>query len=176
MTERIEPPGTGTERDQLVTFLDYYRATLLLKAEGLTDDQAMAKSCPPSTLSIVGLVRHMAEVERWWFDVWWLDRSAEALYCTDAEPDGDLLPSAAVSLAEARATLIDEIARSNQRIAAAEDLDQLAAHAQVTPYPDRPAGWQPNMRWILIHMIEEYARHCGHADLLRESIDGLTGD
>ncbi len=176
MISRIEPPATATERDLLVAFLDYYRATLQIKAQGLTDEQASMRSCPPSELTIVGLIRHSAEVERYWFDTWWRDVESAELYSTAAEPAGDLLFSGTVSLSDALATLRAEIARSQESIAGVTDLDLLARHAPVAQVAGQPASWQPSLRWILIHLVEEYARHCGHADLLREAIDGETGD
>lgn len=172
MIERIEPPAQADEQTLLISFLDYYRATLLLKAEGLSDDQARRAVVPPSDLNLMGLVRHMAEVERHWFQRCFIEADSPSIYYSDQDPDGDMHPGDSDSLAEAFATFNREVARSREITAAARP-EQVSKH--VSTHPER-AGFQPSMRWILIHMIEEYARHCGHADLLRECIDGATGD
>jgi uncharacterized damage-inducible protein DinB len=160
----------GGERELLLSFLDWYRAILIRKCEGLTDAEARSANCQPSILSPVGLVRHMAEVERNWFRRWFEGTDAPPLYYSDDAPDGDLEVEGA-TVAESMAALLAEIEHAEALVEAAPSLDQVAAGTS----PSRP-GWQPNLRWILIHLIEEYARHCGHADLLRERIDGATGD
>ncbi|MDP2293349.1 MAG: DinB family protein [Actinomycetota bacterium] len=174
MTELAPDPEllpAGDEAALLHSFLDYYRTILLRKAEGLTDAQARLV-LPPSDLTVLGLVRHMAEVERGWFRRRFMAHDAPFLFCTDDDPDRDFHVTDADSLADALVALRAEIdfARESTRSAA---MDTLAA---AVPPTQRIAGWQPNLRWILIHMIEEYARHCGHADLLREAADGATGD
>ena len=158
----------------LAAFLDYYRASLLLKAEGLTDDQARTASVPPSDLNIMGLVRHMAEVERNWFQRWLVEADAPSIFCSDADPDEDrdLHPLPSDTLARSIAVLQREI-EASRRLSAGVDLDTPAAHIGTPP---NWAGFNPSLRWILVHMIEEYARHCGHADLLRQCLDGATGD
>ena len=171
--ERIEPPDSADERTMLTAFLDYYRATLLLKAEGLTDAQARAATVEPSDLSIMGLIRHMAEVERSWFRRWFLEEDAPPLYYGDHDRDGDLHPGSDDTLAEAIAAYTAEIDRAREITAAANSLDERSAHTSTEPERD---GFRPDLRWILVHMIEETARHCGHADLIRERIDGATGD
>lgn len=167
MDERTDPKMAADELTTLVEFLDYYRATLLLKVDGLTDDQARQCGCPPSTLNLMGLVRHMADVERGWFRRTLTGESAPPLFYTDDNPEGDMQPGDADTLGAAVNALSTEIgiARGNVR---ALSLDHMAA-------AERTWG-HPNLRWIMVHMIEEYARHCGHADLLREHIDGSTGD
>ncbi len=156
----------------LVAFLDYYRASLILKSDGLTDDQARMCAVPPSDLNITGLIRHMAEVERAWFQRWFIEAEAGPLFYSDHDEDGDIHAGPSDTLADAVAALEREIKRS-QEITATAQPDDVAKHVATDP---ARAGFQPNMRWILNHMIEEYARHCGHADLLRECIDGVTGD
>lgn len=165
--ERVEPQMAADERTTLVEFLDYFRATVALKADGLSDEQARTRSVPPSVLSVMGIVRHLAEVERHWFRRIWLGDDAPPLFCTDAQPDLDIETTPTSTMAEASAALAAEIAAARAAIVGAP-LDRLSA----------VAGRQghPNLRWILVHMIEEYSRHCGHADLLRETIDGSTGD
>jgi Protein of unknown function (DUF664) len=168
MIERVEPLMGADEARTLDDFLEYFRATLFLKVAGLTDEQARTAACPPSPLNLMGIVRHMAEVERNWFR-WVLsgDADAGAIYYTDDDPDGDMFPPPDATLAEAAGTLEHEIVEA-RRLRAGVPLDQMSA------VPRRDG--HPNLRWILVHMIEEYARHCGHADLLREAIDGTTGD
>jgi uncharacterized damage-inducible protein DinB len=167
MVERIEPQLASDEFTTLSQFLDYYRATLLIKVEGLTNDQARVRGCPPSTLSLMGLVRHMADVERSWFRRVLTGEEAAPIFYTQADIDADMNPSPLDTLDEAVTALINEIEVANRNVAGLP-LDQLATLGRDDVYP--------NLRWIMVHMIEEYARHCGHADLLRESIDGTTDD
>jgi uncharacterized damage-inducible protein DinB len=174
MTELPTDPGElphGSEPELLAAFLDWYRAILIRKCEGLTDAEARSANCEPSILSLLGLVRHMADVERSWFRCWFEGVDAPPVFFTDDDPDGDLIPGEADTVAEAVAALRAEIEHADSLVAAASSLDQVSAGTS----PGSP-GWQPNLRWILVHLIEEYARHCGHADLLRERIDGATGD
>ena len=156
----------------LTAFLDYYRASLLLKLEGLDDAEARTASVPPSILTLTGLVRHMSEVERAWFQRWMLDADAPPIYYTDERPDGDLEVGSDDTIADAVAVWQAEvdIART---VTSGAGLDDLSARAGTTGHWE---GFHPSLRWIMVHMIEEYARHCGHADLIRECIDGVTGD
>jgi uncharacterized damage-inducible protein DinB len=165
---RVDPALAADERTTLVEFLDYYRASLAIKAHGLDDVQAATASCPPSILTITGLVRHMAEVERSWFQRTFVGRDAPPIWYTAERPDGDLdLVDEHTSLAASLERWRAEIAVADTIIATA-DLDSTSARESW--------GRTVSMRWILVHMIEEYARHCGHADLLRERIDGVVGD
>ena len=158
------------ERSVLVGYLDYHRAVLARKAEGITEADARMAGCPPSGMTLLGLIRHMAAVERAWFRDVLMGEDIAPLYYGQGHPtgdiDGDWHPSLNDTLGEAFASYWREIAIANANIAATP-LDGAAANAG-----DRPT----NLRRILVHMIEEYARHCGHADLLREPIDGVTGD
>jgi hypothetical protein len=133
--KRPEPSTTADERTLLTGFLDYQRQTLLLKCAGLTPEQLITRATPPSTLSLLGLVRHLTKVEAGWlqerFDG---GDDAETVYGPAAELDA------------------------------------------ITARPHRRTGEHFSLRWILIHLIEEYARHNGHADLLREAIDGVVGE
>ena len=167
MIERTDPDLASDERATLTQFLEWYRATVFLKVEGLTDEQAARRATPPSPLSLLGIVRHMAEVERAWFRRRFAGETAPPIYYTDDDRDGDMFPPRDATLAEAIATIETEIAAA-RTIADAASLDQ---HGAVLL-----DGEPVNMRWILVHMIEEYARHCGHMDLLREAVDGQTGD
>ncbi len=161
--DRVKPAYDVDERTTLDGWLEFHRRTLLWKCEGLTDDQLRLRAVPPSELSLIGLVRHMAEVERGWFgDRFGLDTSE--LYCTDDDPDGDFDVDDA-DVATDLATYRREI-EGIRAAAGAFDLDQA----------ESPRGTRYTLRWIYTHMIEEYARHNGHADLLREVIDGATGD
>ncbi len=164
--DRPAPPLTGGEREMLRGFLDFHRATLALKCEGLTDEQLRLRSSPPSTLSLLGLVRHMAEVERVWFRrvingeelplVWSEDGDYQAAY----DPAG-------ATRAEAFAAWQAEVEHSRRIELAADSLD-------VTGYQAR---WdaEVSLRLVMLHLIHEYARHNGHADFLREAIDGTVG-
>ena len=175
MSGRIEPPMQADERTTLTTFLDSFRSTLLEKAADLTDGEARRAACPPSDLSLLGLIRHMADVERWWFRrVWADDASATALFHSEAhptgDPDGDLHPTEDDTMAAAVDTWLTEVEHARDAVARERSLDTVAAMTM------RDGRQSPSMRWILVHMIEEYARHCGHADLIRQAIDGRTGD
>jgi len=174
MTELAPDPELLPNADEaalLHSFLDYYRSILLRKAEGLTEAQARLQ-LGPSELTMIGLVRHMAEVERGWFRRRFMAQDAPPLYYSDADPDGDFHVTDADTMAEALAALQAEIDFARAATTGAA-MDALAA---AIPPTQRIPGWQPNLRWILIHMIEEYARHCGHADLLRQAADGTVGD
>jgi uncharacterized damage-inducible protein DinB len=163
---RVQPPLTGDERAALEGWLDFHRATLLMKCAGLSADQLRVRSVAPSTLSLLGLVRHMAEVERWWFRRSFAGEQLGTIYCPDDRPDGDFDD---VDTAAAEADFATYAAECDAaRIAAAgRGLDETFLS---------PRGRSIDLRWVYLHMIEEYARHNGHADLLRERIDGATGD
>lgn len=161
--------GTLGERAMLESFLRYFRAVLARKAEGITEDEARLAACQPSDLTLMGLIRHMAEVERIWAQWLFLDRPNEPLFYGDAhptgDPDGDFHPPAEATLAEAFEAYWAQIAVADEIYAAAA-LDNTDHHRNQTH----------SLRWIYIHLIEEYARHCGHADLIRQAIDGQTDD
>ena len=165
---RAEPPEVAGEREALQGWLDYHRRTLLHKCAGLTREQLTARAVTPSSLSLLGLVRHMAEVERAWFRRRLGGQpDLPMLYCDDEHPDGDFdLTEAAGAEADFAAFLAEcELADAE---AGGRSLDQTFAS---------PRGGTPiDLRWVYLHMIEEYARHNGHADILREQIDGVTGD
>ena len=167
--DRTDADLVSGERAALEQWLDYHRATLLTKCAGLTAEQLKLRPIPPSRLALLGLVRHMTDVERWWFrmhaaeekgidvifDPDWTGADFEALDDADAESD--------------LAAFRDECEASRVAVAS-RSLDDVVPSCQGPSRPDR------DIRWIFIHMIEEYARHNGHADLLREAIDGVTGD
>jgi uncharacterized damage-inducible protein DinB len=165
-TERIGPPLTGDERETLRAFLDYHRATLARKCEGLGDDDLRRRSMPPSTLTLLGLVRHMAEVERTWFRmvingediplVWSDERDYQVAYDASAS-----------SRAEAFEAWEREVEHARRIERAAGSLDVTGVRPRT--------GERVSLRLVMLHLIHEYARHNGHADFLREGIDGTTG-
>ena len=164
--ERVEPPLVGDERVSLEGFLDYHRQTLLWKCSGLTAEQLRRAASPPSTLTMLGLLRHLAEVEHGWFSL--VAQVPETgVYCTDANPDGDFDDIADADPAADHAAYLAQCQRSRE-LAAGLPL----GHTFVRPGSDE----EMSLRWVYLHMIEEYARHNGHADLLREAIDGATGE
>jgi uncharacterized damage-inducible protein DinB len=168
MSERIDPPTAGDEKIMLMAFLDFHRATLAWKCEDLNPEQLARRATPPSTLSLLGIVRHLAEVERGWFDRV-SGESRPGIYFTEAEPDLDF-DGAADDPAVAKQGFADWQA----------EIEHSREVSQRTPleasFPRRSTGEPVTHRWVLLHMIEEYARHNGHADLLREAIDGATGE
>ncbi|MCA1216833.1 DinB family protein [Streptomyces sp. 8L] len=161
--------GDAGERELLEGWLDHHRATLALKCAGLSDAQLRRPAVAPSGLSLLGLVRHLAECERGWFRETLDGEDVPGIYFTDEDPDGDFHPGEDATWAEAYATWQAEIAEARRR-AAAHRLDDAAAGRG-----QRETGRPFTLRWIYTHMIEEYARHNGHADLLREALDGATG-
>ena len=151
----------------LAGWLDFHRKTLERKCEGLTPDQLRTRAVPPSNLSLLGLMRHMAEVEQHWFKRVLLDERVRQPYSSRAHPNADFDDLAQADPDTALALWSAECEDSRRILAAMTDLDAMARR--------EPHGQQVSLRWILVHMIEEYARHNGHADLLRESLDGSTG-
>jgi uncharacterized damage-inducible protein DinB len=167
--DRLDPPLQAGEREMLSAWLDWHRATLAVKCEGLTDDQLRERSVPPSSLSLLGLVRHMADVERGWFRQVLSGEDVPDIYARTQDPDADFNGSSSGDAAAAFAAWEAECELARTAVTAASSLDVLS-----TGLTGR--GHRVSLRWILVHMIEEYARHNGHADLLRERIDGVTGD
>jgi uncharacterized damage-inducible protein DinB len=163
--DRIDPPYEAAERAMLDAWLDYHRATLAMKCDGLSDAQLRERAVPPSTLSLLGLVRHMADVERNWFRRVLGGGDAPPLYWSDDDPDGDFDNVDTADVADGFAVWRSECEWARQATAAAS-LETTGLRR----------GEPVSLRWILVHMIEEYARHNGHADLLRERIDGTVGD
>jgi Protein of unknown function (DUF664) len=158
------PRTPPDERTSLDTWLEYHRVTLLKKCAGLTAGQLAERTCPPSPLSLLGLVRHMTLVEGWFhaFD----GQPRLELYCTDDSPEGDFDAARPETADEDLAEFRASVNRSRAAVAG-RSLDDLVPGSRGDPV---------SLRWVYQHMIEEYARHNGHADLLRERIDGVTGD
>jgi uncharacterized damage-inducible protein DinB len=176
MTELARLPDVRVdERDMLVQFLDFYRSILIRKAEGLDEDQVRIR-IGASPLDLLGLVRHMAQVERWWFPVAFAGSDEPGIWDDDpADDDRDWRHTPADTIGQALTALRREIDRARAVVDAAPSLDDVTA-IDVGP-PDNPDRYgRRSLRWVLVHMIEEYARHCGHADMLRETADGAVGD
>ncbi|MFF5343530.1 DinB family protein [Streptomyces althioticus] len=163
---RVGPPLFGSERETLRAFLDHHRATLAMKCEGLSDEELRQRSMPPSTLSLLGLVRHMAEVERAWFRRAFQDNDAPMVW-SDTVDFQAAYDTGASTRREAFTAWEAEVENSRRVEREAPSLDR--------------AGHQPrwgedvSLRMVMMHVLLEYARHNGHADFLREGIDGTVG-
>jgi uncharacterized damage-inducible protein DinB len=171
MTTWTAPPAhredelkTGPERAMLQSWLDWHRQTLLTKCAGLTPAQLKTASVPPSNLTLLGLVRHMTEVERSWFRHRAAHETDEPVYYTEQQPDADF------------ENVADADAETDYHRYLAELKLADAAVAQLPLDHEFRHRVTRELRWVYLHMIEEYARHNGHADLLRERLDGATGD
>jgi uncharacterized damage-inducible protein DinB len=161
---RTEPVFVQTERDMLESWLEFHRTTLLLKCEGLDDAQRKARPISTSLLSLHGLVRHMAEVERNWFSRTLTEQDVQPIWFDPEIDDSELVPLDDADWEADLAAWEDECERSRAN-AAARGLDDTGMRR----------GSAVSLRWIYVHMIEEYARHNGHADLIRELVDGAVG-
>ena len=173
--ERVDPPLVSDEATSLLAWLDFHRATLRRKAGGLAQEQ-LARTLPPSTLTLGGLVKHMALGESSWLSRVFLGRPMMAPFDTvdwEADEDWDF-HSAAQDTPEELAALHDASIAASDAI-----LREALAHGGLdsrSARPSRRTGEHFDLRWIVTHLVEEYARHNGHADLIRESVDGETGD
>ncbi|MFD7446028.1 DinB family protein [Streptomyces sp. NPDC059909] len=165
---RTEPSTVADERALLEGFLDYHRETLAWKCAGLDDEQLRRAPLAPSELSLLGLVRHLADVERHWFRRVLADEQVPPLHYSEEDPDGEFHVGDQDTWDAAHSTWRAEIARARE-LTASRSLDDVSARKS-------KAGEPFSLRWIYHHMIEEYARHNGHADLIREQIDGATGE
>jgi uncharacterized damage-inducible protein DinB len=165
--ERPKPLSSGDERDQLESWLAFYRATLLKKCSGLSFEDLCRRPVAPSPLSLLGLLRHMTFVEQVWFDARFAGNDVTEYYKQPDNRDADLN--------ELDTATLDEVVANFQH--ACETSDELARGHDLNEMVRVPGtNREPvDLRWIFIHMVEEYARHCGHADLIRELIDGATG-
>lgn len=163
---RAEPPREAGERETLVAFLEWHRQTFALKCTGVPPERLSDKSIEPSGLSLHGILRHLAGVERWWFQRQFAGhREVPLLYYTDEDPNQDF-DDLDGDPAEALAVWRAECEKSREIVAAAPSLETTGTTEQ---------GKTITLRWLLVDLIAEYARHTGHADLLRERIDGATG-
>jgi uncharacterized damage-inducible protein DinB len=166
---RPDPPLIAGEREALEAWLDYHRLTLLSKCTGLTAEQLKQASAPPSNLTLLGLVRHMTDVERWWFRIHAARHDLPGQYWAEGNEDGDFDDVGGADAA-ADLTAYEREIRECREAVRGMSLDETVPSKG--HHPERVR----DLRWIYVHMIEEYARHNGHADLLRERIDGVTGD
>jgi len=165
-------PRVGDERTLLEARLEEQRRILLHNCAGLDADQLKTRSAEPSTLTLLGLVRHLAVVERWWFRQNFAGLELPDLFSFDRNPDAEFDDVDDADAAADFARYAEEVELARQVVAGAglDDTFRSATH----PLVDRPP-MEINLRWVFLNMIEEYARHNGHADLLRERIDGVTG-
>lgn len=165
--QRPWPKHLGTEAEVVWSMVDHYRATLLVKCEGLEVVDLARRAVPPSNLSLLGLLRHSTQVEHYWFERVFLGRDVPSLYSTPEDRDAEFndLTSEPAETSVARFVAQCEVSRE---VARTHDLEELSELARV--------DGRVSLRYIAVHMVDEYARHCGHADLLREVIDGAVGD
>jgi uncharacterized damage-inducible protein DinB len=170
-TQRTRVPLAADERTTLLAMLDWHRDTLRIKTHGL-DAEQLDTTLPPSTMTLGGLLKHMAWVEDWWFGVNFAGRPPAAPFDDvdwDADSDWEWHSASGAPPEELRTVFDRFVEASDEIITAAASLDGIGVRRS------RKTGEAISLRWILVHMIEEYARHNGHADLIRQSIDGATG-
>jgi uncharacterized damage-inducible protein DinB len=173
---RPEPPQEGDEAATLLGFLDYQRATLAWKCGGLSDEQ-LRVALPPTSMTLGGMLKHLAYVEDYWFtQVAGGEPAPEPWASVDwqADPDWDWHSAAGDSGDGLRALWSERAGRSRAVVDA--QLGHGAARALGEAHPAWDGQGRVSLRWVVVHMVEEYARHNGHADLIRESIDGQTGE
>jgi hypothetical protein len=161
--ERTRPPEDGTEREVLAGLLDYLRATVVNKVAGLTDEQARSQPSPPSTLTPAGIVKHLTGVERFWFSIDFAGADLPWPW-TEDDQHGNFVVQHDDILGTLVVDYLAECERSRAAVAEAELGDRA-----------RGKDMTFTLRYAFAHMIEETARHCGHLDLLRERVDGATG-
>ncbi len=168
--ERARTLPVAGELESLESFLDFQRATMVGKAEGISDEQGVSRPVEPSTLSISGLIKHLALVEESWFQSVFTGGELAEPWASapfDRDKDWEFNSASADRISDLIAMYTSACEMSLQVVNGADSLDQMSAketrHGRVS------------LRWILLHMIEETARHAGHADLIRERIDGSTG-
>jgi uncharacterized damage-inducible protein DinB len=170
-TQRTKVPLAADERTTLLAMLEWQRDTLRMKTEGL-DAEQLDTTLPPSSLTLGGMLKHMAYVEDWWFGIVFLGRPPLQPFDEvdwAADPDWDWHSASGAPPEELRALFDRFVEASDLVITSAESLDKISEGRR------GKTGEGISLRWILVHMIEEYARHNGHADLIRESVDGSTG-
>lgn len=163
---RTGPPFMAGERESLEAWLEFYRLTLPIKIGGLTPEQLCRAAVPPSGMSIAGIVRHLCDVERYWFSNIVAGTDQPARYKAEG-PDADFKGATEATALADVAAYSQELIHVRKVAANVTDLD--------AALPALRHGQQLNLRWVYTHMIEEYARHAGHVDLLRECVDGTTG-
>ncbi|MFI6084197.1 DinB family protein [Streptomyces sp. NPDC051217] len=165
---RVDPPHRGGERETLRAYLDYHRDTLAMKCAGLSDEELRQRSMAPSTLSLLGLVRHMAEVERAWFRRVFEDNAAPMVWSPPGVIDFQMAYDASASSRSEAFTAWEAEVETSRRIEREADSLDLTGH--------QPRwGEDVSLRMVTVHVLLEYGRHNGHADLLREGVDGTVG-
>jgi uncharacterized damage-inducible protein DinB len=165
--ERRDPPEIAPEEETLPAFMDYQRASVFVKVRGL-DREAATRRLVPSDTTILGVVKHLAYVEAWWFQDIFAGRAVEYPW-TDEDPDADFRIEDDDTV-ESVMALYEAMTKESAAITSRAGLDDVSARV----HPRR--GTTFSLRWILLHMIEETARHLGHMDILREQTDGNVGD
>lgn len=165
--QRSEPPNTADERTLLTAFLDWRRETLVRKCAGLSNEQLRLHAVPSSKLTLIGLVRHLAVVEWWWLQNVIAGEHPPEPYCATGDRDEDFNDIGSATGESACAIWRAQVEQS-RRMVTDRSLDAESTHPS--------SGAQYSLRQVLTHMIEEYARHNGHADLIREAIDGEVGE
>jgi hypothetical protein len=165
---RPKAPRQAGERETLNGFLDYQRATILMKVQGVDEEKGQRPSMPPSTLNLVGLLKHLAVNEIWWFQDRFAGLNPQGLPDADNDPEADFRVEPGETL-EGLIAYYKDACEASRRIVASASLDDLSAASMQD-------GTKVTLRWIILHMLEETARHNGHADFLREGIDGVTGE
>jgi hypothetical protein len=164
--ERPDPPNIADERAQLTGFLDFHRATVVWKSEGLTDEQARRSLLPSELITVGGLVSHLRLNEEWWFENVIGDKPDAWKEILDEDPDAEFRLGKTTPLSQLIAGYKAQCEISRELVAK-RDLDDVVS---------TPGGKEFSVRWVILHMIEETARHVGHLDLIREQLDGLTGE
>jgi uncharacterized damage-inducible protein DinB len=165
--ERPKPLSSGAERDQLQSWLAFYRATLLKKCSGLSFEDLARRPVATSSMSLLGTLRHMTFVEQIWYDARFAGNDVTEYYKQPDNREAEWTELDSATLDQVVANF-EHACETSDELARGHDLDELVRRSG--------ANWEPvDLRWIYIHMIEEYARHCGHADIIRELIDGTTG-
>ncbi|MER7726654.1 DinB family protein [Streptomyces sp. NPDC096323] len=162
---RTDGSLVAAEREMLTDYLRWFRATLLRKCAGLTGEQLAERTTPPSNLSLLGLLRHMAKVERAWFRQRFDGQALPPMYDPEKGKDADFEDLDPARAAEDYARLVEECRLADEIIAGASFDDTFVHNGEVF-----------SLRLVHVHMIGEYARHIGHADMVRERLDGVTGD
>jgi len=179
---RQDPPLAASELGMLEAFLDYHRATLLQKVSGVSDDDlrrtplliANSKAGSATTMTLLGLVKHMAYVERWWFQTVFAGVANLNFPWTDSDPDADWRIEPDESTAAIMSLYEAEVAKSREVVRQA--VIEAGEETRALEAPTKNAKEARSLRWVMLHMLEEVARHNGHADILREAIDGVTGE
>jgi Protein of unknown function (DUF664) len=163
--ERMDPPKIASEKEMVLAFLQAQRDIILWKLEGVSDADLRRQAVPPSTMSLLGIVKHLAYVERWWFQAHIAGLEVSFPW-TKSDPDADWRIEP------------DETTEDIINLYKAESLkaQEIAANADLQTLSKGKSRDQSNLLWVILHMIEETARHAGHADLLREAIDSVTGE